>query len=424
MLAHDVVLLGRVLDERFPDAPRASEVLLVCRDRYCFTVGLLAAARRGWIVALPPNAQPEAVRALRSQAHVVTVLHDADETFGIDVSELVGRTEDEAPLDVIVTPPASETMCFVYTSGSTGAPTRHAKTFGQLVGEASVLASEFLPDVASPRVVATVPPHHIYGLLFGVLLPLVSGGSFARGTPLAIDEIERDLLTLGADVLVSVPAHLRALTSLETLPSLGRVFSSGAPLPLEAAGLLFTRFGWSVLEVLGSTETGGMASREPAFTSRYRALPGITIDEAEDGRMLVRSPFVPGSSELAYRGGDAIRAHDDGTFEHLGRLDGVVKIGGTRIAVREVELLLLGLPHVVDAAVIVEDVEGLRGKELWAVVATAHPYDPASVRAALAAWLDPVVMPRRYRFVTSLPREDNGKLRRDVLVDLFATKKR
>ena len=33
-------------------------------------------------------------------------------------------------------------------------------------------------------VLATVPPYHLYGLLFGVLAPLAAGAAFARETPL------------------------------------------------------------------------------------------------------------------------------------------------------------------------------------------------------------------------------------------------
>src|SRR5690606_6869006 len=115
--------------------------------------------------------------------------------------------------------PALRKLVTVWTSGSTGEHQRHAKTAGQLFAEALTLAEHFGLAGASlggegagrVRVVATVPSLHIYGLLFSVLVPLVSGGSFSRETPLHAGVVRATLIETAADVLVSVPAHLRAL---------------------------------------------------------------------------------------------------------------------------------------------------------------------------------------------------------------------
>ena len=70
-----------------PAAP-GDELLVICRDRYRFTVALLAAWQRGYSVALPPNHQPDAIRAIRQRPGIVTAVHDVDGIDkGIDVRD-------------------------------------------------------------------------------------------------------------------------------------------------------------------------------------------------------------------------------------------------------------------------------------------------------------------------------------------------
>ena len=128
-----------------------------------------------------------------------------------------------------------------------------------------------------PRVLATVPPHHLYGLLFGVLVPFMGGGSFVRTTPLHAETIAAQARSHQANVLVSVPAHLHAVAALppDALPPLARIFSSGAPLDAGTAAAVTARAGRPVTEVLGSSETGGIAwrdSRRP--DGAWAAVPG------------------------------------------------------------------------------------------------------------------------------------------------------
>ena len=56
--------------------------------------------------------------------------------------------------------------------------------------------------------------------------------------------------------------------------------------------------------------------------------------------------------------GDRVRLHDDGTFDHLGRADGVVKIGGRRVSIREVEECIRSHPGVEEVAVVAVPAEG------------------------------------------------------------------
>lgn len=410
------------------DARPGEQVLVVCQDRYLFACALVAAWARGFVVALPPSTQVDRVRLLRERGDVRTVLHDQEDP-GIDVRGLVGREGGE-PL-ALPPIPASRELVVLYTSGSTGEPIGCMKTAGQLLGEASVLrdAFEFGP---SDRIFATVPPHHIYGLLFGVLVPLVSGASFVREVPMHAEPLAAAYRASGATVLVSVPAHLRSLEVLDPsafAPSPPRrTFSSGAALPAEVARTLGARFELRVTEILGSSETGGIGHRLAVHRADdeeapFVALPQVTVSVAPDGRMQIDSPFLDRDVPRPFVAADRVERIDARTFRHLGRADGVVKVGGTRVSVKELEARLLAIAGVTDAAVWAVPVGGARGYETRAVVAgrgaDGAPIDVATLRGELLRYFDPVAIPRRFRVLEALPREPTGKLRREVLERLF-----
>jgi len=439
-LLADAAGLARALP---PDA--AAEVMVACADRYLCAVALLAVWQRERSAALPPNSRPETIDRLCAERGISLVLHDGggQGALGLDVRTRLGGAGPAGPL-TLEFPPDRRLVC-VYTSGSTGAHVACPKTAAQLLGEAALLVKlwNLGPEA---RVLATVPPHHLYGLLFGVLVPFMGGGSVVRTTPLHAETIAAQARAERTNVLVSVPAHLHAVATLPPgeLPALARIFSSGAPLDATTAAAVTARAAIPVTEVLGSSETGGIAWRDSGGDGTWAPFPGVSVAaDADDGTMLLRSPFVnagpsegpappaTGSRKQSsrsptrsstgadwYRGADRIRARDDARFELLGRADGVIKIGGSRVAVAEVERLLREIAGVADAAVVPVDTPSPRRHELWAAV-VAPTLSVAALRGALLRRLEPIAVPRRFRLVAALPREDNGKLVKARLLNLF-----
>jgi acyl-coenzyme A synthetase/AMP-(fatty) acid ligase len=202
------------------------------------------------------------------------------------------------------------------------------------------------------------------------------------------------------------------------MPRASRVFSSGAPLPPSVAEQLKLRFGWTITEVFGSTETGGIAWRESGGRGAWTPLAGVSVRADDDERLLLDSPFVSPSEARPYRGADRVQLLDDGTFLHLGRADGVLKVGAVRVSTLEVEARLMAIEGVRDAAAIGVPVDGPRGTEIWAAVAASN-ISSGDIRRELLRWLAPVVMPRRIKIVEALPREPSGKLPRAALEALF-----
>jgi hypothetical protein len=174
-LLSDVARVVAVLPEASPADPR--EILCVAADRYHFTVALLAAWQRGHRVALPPNAQHELLRVLSDSDAISLVIHDTDEMSGLDLRPLLTEEVRATPAEPIELPsmPASRHLVSVWTSGSSGEHQRHPKTAGQLFDEALTLAEHFELGPGT-RVAATVPSHHIYGLLLRSWSPCSAAG--------------------------------------------------------------------------------------------------------------------------------------------------------------------------------------------------------------------------------------------------------
>lgn len=308
------------------------------------------------------------------------------------------------------------------TSGTTGTPEPRVKTAEQLLGEVQALGAA-LGWGEHDRALATVPLHHLYGLLFGFLLPVSRGAAVvvgARTEPLVFHpEVVADAVReAGATRLVTVPAHLELFFDARVdLSGLTQIVSSAAPLLPERARAFEDRFGIEVLDVLGSTETGGIGTRRAARETRYRPLPGVELEVDDEQRLWVISSFSsePGT-KLAT--GDRGALDSDGLFAHFGRNDGVVKVGGKRISLQEIERIARECAGVRDVAAWSEKVTGLRGEELRLVV--AGDVDISALRAFLAERLDAVFVPRRFRRVEAIPRSDRGKIERAALEALFA----
>ena len=429
---------------------RGAQVLVDLADRYDAAAALLAVWRMGAAAAFAPHTRRsvheriESLSACRGRL----VAGDADgSAFTLRVDDLREGAAEARPASSGSSPadwrPEAEAVAvWTYTSGSVGQPRAEAKLFRQLLAEVEVLAATFVADdLDAPRCYAAVPVQHIYGLLFGMLLPLISGGSFNAKSPLLPADVADALRRARAEVFISVPAQLRAMptTSLGN-PSEGPslIFSSGAPLPVETAQL-YAEAGRPITEVFGSTETGGIAWRR-APELRWLALRGVelaldevelALDEVEGnesaggadmaprGRLCVRSPWLV-DPHAPWTTSDrvALDPASPGHMRLLGRTDGVVKVGARRIDLEEIRAWLESREGVVEARVWAVESDGLRGVELRAVV--VGTLEGRALRAEMLEDFDAVTVPRTLRVVSELPRNAMGKVSREALDELYA----
>jgi acyl-CoA synthetase (AMP-forming)/AMP-acid ligase II len=303
----------------------------------------------------------------------------------------------------------------VFTSGSSGAPLPIPKRFGQLAAEVAALEEAFgaqLGDDAS--VVSTVSHQHVYGLLFTVLWPLAAGRALPTRRYEVAEPLAQALST--PSVLVSSPALLRRLPPVPPWrTALRAIFSSGAPLPAEASQAALALLGQRPIEVYGSSETGGIASRREG--EAWVPLPSVEV-RVREGQLEVKSAFIePGWLRTA----DAAQG-SPACFVLQGRADRVVKLEDKRVSLDAVETAVKTCGLFLDAAVVV-----LTGaKQALGVVAVPVNDNRsqndlvAAMRVALAGQFDASVVPRRLRLVDALPINTQGKIQTERVGQLFA----
>ena len=411
------VAAARAWQARLAAVPGA-RVGLYHEDSIEFAQRLLGAWAAGKQVLLPGDRLPATLARLTGA--VDSFVGDLPGALRLDTDDAPA-----APVAASVAPPAIALV--LMTSGSTGDPIAVPKRLDQLEAEIAALEARFGASLgAHPTIAGTVSHQHIYGLLFRVLWPLACGRPFfarRKATPEELAELTHD----GPLVLVSSPAHLKRLP--EALDWSGfasrlvHAFSSGGPLPPDASAAALALWGRRPVEVLGSTETGGIATRI-APDQPWTPLPGVEW-KLDDGCLSVRSRHLE-APDAWYPTADRARPGADG-FELLGRADRIAKIEERRISLDAIERRLLTSPWIAAARVLV-----LPGdRERVAVVAEtksdgaarlAYAGRAAFVRDArgwLAEHVDPVAMPRRWRFVDRLPVNAQGKTTEAALAALF-----
>ena len=311
----------------------------------------------------------------------------------------------------------------IFTSGSSGAPVAIAKRLGQLFSEVRALEQAFGERVTEAEVLATVSHQHIYGLLFRVLWPLASGRVFHADRLTYIEDMPAR--AQGGVVLIASPAHLKRLPETALAPR--AVFSSGGPLPDAAVPDCIAKLGQAPIEVYGSSETGGVAWRQRSVTDAWQALPGVQW-RLRNETLEIRSPHLPDEGWSATADRAAADPDSDGQgFKLLGRADRVLKIEEKRVSLTTVEQALLATQLLQDLRVLT--LPGAR--EQLAVVAVPNEAGwrlhasegktalADNLRAALRQHIEAVALPRRWRFVSTLPSNAQGKTTLEALRRLF-----
>ncbi|MDH3428624.1 MAG: AMP-binding protein [Gammaproteobacteria bacterium] len=317
----------------------------------------------------------------------------------------------------------------LFTSGSTGEPTQVCRTIRNFESELEVLESLFGASIGDARVYSTVSHQHVYGLLFRLLWPLVTKRAFATYNFEYPENLFGEASATGA--LVTSPALLKRIGHLQNpVESEWRIiFSSGGMLPDYAAADAMRLLGRWPVEVLGSTETSGVAWRcqeEHGAAEVWHTLPEVRVRQDDEGFLEVNSPFMGLSSW--HRMGDKVRLRSTRSFELLGRGDHIVKIEEKRVSLAEIEQCAISLPSITDAAATaLEDgtrqYVGLVVQLSESGVAELRELGRKDVgqkiRQSLGSRLDPVAVPKKIRYVDVIPVNSQGKRQPAAIRELF-----
>lgn len=425
--------------------PAVGRPINLCQDRLHFALGLAAALMREQTSLLPPNALPGTLQQLPADGDAPYVLADDGtarqdfEALGLRVIPVAlgGPAEDGAGAHASATAPTPPQIprdlvgACLLTSGSTGAPQPHARSFGSMVESALAEArrlAEWLqrPSLAGVALVATVPAQHSYGLESTVLLALLGGAALEAGRPFYPADIVAALERLPRPrALVTTPFHLKALVhSGLALPTVDLVLSATAPLSPQLAARAEAAVGGCVGEIYGCTEAGQVAARRTTQGDTWTTLGTMTIHrEADPGgeegggagaeRFIVQGGHVDAPTPLA----DLLVLHDARRFGLLGRANDLIQVAGKRSSLGHLNFHLNRIDGVDDGAFWLPEPgdlgpghAGVEDVQRLVAFVVAPRLDARSIVAALRAELEPAFVPRRVVHVQALPREDTGKL--------------
>ena len=370
-------------------------------------VALFGAWRAGVSVLMPADLQ--APTRARWSSDVDAWL--SDQAQDIQLEALLAEPLPAALLDLDT---CSLSLC---TSGSSGEPKLIEKRLRQLANEVEALEQLWGADLGSACIVGSVATQHIYGLLFRVLWPMCAGRTFARQPSAFPEDLQRASLEHPKFAWVASPALLKRMGDNLDWPELSavrRVFSSGGALPAEAAQCLYERLGQWPTEILGSSETGGIAWRQG--DSLWQAFEDVQLSQDGDGALCIESPYLPAGH--VEHTADAARFDAHGRFELLGRLDRIVKLEEKRISlpllehalqthcwVSEVRLGVVQENRASLGALVVLSPSGLHALRNQGRRALTE-----QLREHLRPHSEAIALPRRWRLLRQLPLNAQGKL--------------
>ncbi len=342
----------------------------------------------------------------------------------------------------------------LFTSGSTGEPRGVVLSHENIVANTtSILAS--LPIRETDRMMAVLPFYYSFGA--SVLFTHVRAGAgiVVNNQFMFADRVLEEMVREQCTTFAGVPSTYQLLLRRSSLPKmtfphLRYVQQAGGRLPPNFVRELAERLPHVEIWLMyGQTEaTARLSCLDPARLADKahtigRPIPGVTLEivrpdgtpapQGEIGELVARGKniglgyldepeataetFVDGS----LRTGDLGKVDEDGFFVLVDRAKDFLKCAGYRVAMKEIEDVLVTFPGVVEAAV-VGIPDDLQGEAVQAFI--VHPRgDDArkDLESHCKRALLPHVQPRVTVFVDSLPKTAAGKLAREKLRSMTST---
>ena len=277
-----------------------------------------------------------------------------------------------------VTP--DQPVVYLCTSGSTGAPKIVQRTHRNLV-QGAVSTSYALSLTPGLDFLSLVPFFHGNGLDNALLLPLLSGGTAILQSSFSIPQLINAFNGHRIEVLPGSPAIFEMIERFginrDCLATLRVCTSAGGPIAEKIVESVQERFGITIRQAYGASETGIMAIAPPEGGSRLIPVHGTNIrildssrralPPGKEGEIAVKGSIVSdgyiGNSEATsrvfsdgyYCTGDKGIMDSEGCLRILGRISPLINLSGTKIDPVEVENVILSIPEVATCKVFAQN---------------------------------------------------------------------
>jgi len=336
----------------------------------------------------------------------------------------------------------------LYTSGTSGKPKGVMLTHANLSANVRQVR-QWVEFRRSDVFCGVLPQFHSFGLTVLTLLPLSLGLKVvytARFVPTRMIQLFREHRPA---MFVAIPSMYNALLQVknagpEDFASLRFAVSGGEPLPTDVSTRFQERFGVTIAEGYGLTETAPVTNwcRPQDYRPRSVGMPLPEVEErivdpaserelppGHDGELRIAGPNVmkgyfklPELTREAFdsRGffktGDMARFDEDRHLYITGRIKEMLIVGGENVFPREIEEVINQYPGVAASAVIGQN-DPIRGEVPVAFVELEEgaSFDEKGILALCREKLAGYKVPRRIELVDALPRSATGKiLRREI----------
>ena len=333
----------------------------------------------------------------------------------------------------------------IYTSGTTGVSKGAILTHNNFAVNAINLVACW-QITAADRLLLALPLFHVHGLGNGIHTWLISGCRMRLLERFEYQKALAEFLEFQPTLFFGVPTmYVRLLDLPETearqIGQSTRLFVSGsAPLPAQVLEDFRARYGHTILERYGMSETlmimsnpylgerrpGSVGLPLPGISIRLLKPDGTAAEDGETGEVYLRGPNVfsgywrredatrAAFVEGYFRTGNLAIRSSDGYYTLSGRKSDLIISGGFNIYPREIEEFLMEQDDIAEAAVVAE-ADSIRGEVPVAYVVPCGAWDAASLEVRCREKLASFKIPRAFIAVERLPRNAMGKVQKHLL---------
>ena len=455
---------AKVLEHKIEDSRTDVLITLDLAALYPQMAGMLGKTRLQKLVVgsmAEMTGAPDKVSAqLKADKQTVDVPQDAHHVSFAALLDNDGKYKRHPVAD-----PTDTVAVLQYTGGTTGLPKGAMLTHANLWAavQQCVETCNLTPPVlqeGKERMLAVLPPFHIYALTVNMLFGLRLGAEVIQHVRFDPKAALADISGQKVSIFCGVPTMFTALISDPDTPkhdlrSLKYCNSGGAPLPVEL-GKRFNELtgtwlaeGWGMTEtsptgtyspIVGARKAGSCGLPSPAITIKMLDLENPTryVPLGEKGEMCIKGPNVmkgywnkPDATAESttfdgfFRTGDVAYMDEDGFVFIVDRCKDMLLCSGFNVYPRVLEEAIYQHPAVREVAVIGIDDEyrGQSPKAFVTLKPDAEPFTLKDLQGFLKDKLGKHEMVQALEIRAELPKTAVGKLSKKDLYDEEAKKK-
>ncbi len=348
-----------------------------------------------------------------------------------------------------------DTVCILYTSGTTGNPKGVLLSHHNMIENAKAGIAHMEPT-KKDVFMALLPMFHTFSWIGDVVVPILLGSK-----TLIVKSITPPKLWLqamgreGVTIMIAVPQIYNVLSKearglkkfflkFWSFRKVRLCLSGAAPLSHTVKHTFDKTFGIPILEGYGLTETSPIVSITPVKNKKHgsvgKPIPGVKVrimgedgrhlPAGEEGEICVMGPNItkgyhenPQATRELFTEDGWLKTGDIGVLDTDGflfirdRKKDMVIVKGLKVFPAQIEHTLCAHPKVQECAVIgIPDGSGNETMKCFCVAKPDEKLEKAEIQVYIKANLDPYKRPREVEIVKALPKNSMQKvLKRELL---------